>query len=75
VGAVPDRGGRRRVRGVRRLHPGAGEQHPRHHRFFALSDGTATVVDLTAGRGLTCPVKQALCRILAWPDGTLDPTP
>jgi hypothetical protein len=43
-------------------------------RFGALVDGTDKVVDLTAERGLRCPVAGAFCRIIAWPDGSLRPS-
>jgi hypothetical protein len=40
-------------------------------RFGALVDGSDTVLDLTLDRGLRCPRAGVLCRIIAWPDGSV----
>ncbi|GAA3455731.1 hypothetical protein [Dactylosporangium matsuzakiense] len=40
-------------------------------RFGALVDGTDQVIDLTEDRGLHCPLPNAFCRILTWPDGSI----
>ena len=44
-------------------------------RFGALIDGSDRVVNLTRERGLRCPVRDDLCRIIAWPDGSLTAAP
>lgn len=44
-------------------------------RFGALIDGSDKVVNLTKERGLRCPSRDAVCRIIAWPDGTLTTAP
>lgn len=40
--------------------------------FGVLRDNSDQVVDLTEERGIGCPVKGTLCRIMTWPDKSLD---